>query len=468
MSQKVMDLIKKEEVEFVDLRFSDLRGVEHHVSFPAARFNQQLLECGKVFDGSSIDGWATIDKSDKLLCPVAETAVIDPFCEAKTLNIRCNVFDPDTQQPYQRDPRAVAIRAEKHLKETGLADEVLFGQEVEFFIFDDVRWSIDMSGVSYAVDSHEAAWNSGKIVEGGNLGHRPGVKGGYFPVPPVDSSQDLRSEMCNVLAEVGLVPEVHHHEVATGNQNEICTRYNTLLNKCDEVQIFKYVVRNVAHLYGKSVTFMPKPLIGDNGSAMHCHQSLSKGGKNLFAGDVYAGLSEMALYYIGGVLKHARSLCAFTNPTTNSYKRLIPGFEAPTKLCYSAGNRSAAIRIPYFTAAPESRIEARFPDPLANSYLAFPALLMAGLDGIKNKIHPGDAMDFNLYDLSEAQEKEIPTLCSTLDEALSELKSDHDYLLQGNVFNEDLLGAYLDLRAKESRRLDKYTHPIEFDMYYSN
>jgi len=463
----VLKLIEKEAVKFVDLRFTDIRGKEHHVTFPIARVDRALFEQGKVFDGSSIEGWACIDNSDMILMPIAESAVIDPFCEAKTLNLRCDIYDPQTGGPYERDPRGVAARAEAYLRETGIADQALFGQEFEFFIFDDVRWSLDMKGVSYSVDSNEAAWNTNKKMPGGNMGHRPGVKGGYFPVPPVDSSQALRSEMCEVLGEMGLVPEVHHHEVATSNQNEITTRYNTLLLKADEMQIFKYCVRNVAHDYGCTVTFMPKPVVGDNGSALHCHQSLAKGEKNLFSGEGYAGLSEMALYYVGGLLKHARALNAFTNPATNSYKRLVPGFEAPVKVAYSKSNRSAAVRIPHVSFPQETRIEARFPDPLANPYLALSAMMMAGLDGIKNRIHPGDAMDKNLYELSAAESEQVPSMCASLAEAIEALQADHAFLLEGGVFTESLLTSYIALKQDEIARLNQITHPVEFDMYYS-
>jgi glutamine synthetase len=398
MSAAVNKLFEKHSIEFVDLRFTDLRGKEHHVTIPANKADAHFFKHGKVFDGSSIAGWSIINKSDLVLIPDESTAVVDPFCEVPTLNIRCDIFDPVTQKPYIRDPRGVARRAEEYLQSTGIADVCYFGQEVEFFIFDDVRWNIEMNGCSYYLDSQEGSWNSGKVMEEGNMGHRPGVKGGYFPVPPVDSSHDLRTAMCKSLMEMGLVPEVHHHEVATANQNEITTKYSSLLVKADEMLVFKYVLHNVAHAYGKTVTFMPKPLVGDNGSGLHCHQSLAKAGKNLFAGKAYAGLSELAVYYIGGIIKHSRALCALTNPTTNSYKRLVPGYEAPVTMVYSESNRSAAIRIPHVFSEKEVRIEVRFPDATNNSYLAFAAMLMAGLDGIKNKIHPGDPVDENLYD----------------------------------------------------------------------
>jgi len=463
----IFELIASEEIQFVDLRFSDLRATEHHITVPAARVNEALFMDGKVFDGSSIDGWASIDKSDLVLKPILESVVLDPFFTAKTLIVRCDIFDPQTLQSYLRDPRAVALRAEEYVKKSGIADVAYMGHEVEFFVFDDVRWSLDIRGASYSVDSGEGAWNSNKKMDGGNMGYRPTVKGGYFPVPPLDSSQDLRSDMCLALEQMGLIPEVHHHEVATANQNEITTRYCSLVKKCDEAQTFKYCIRNVALSYGKTVTFMPKPLVGDNGSAMHTHQSLAKDGKNLFVGDAYAGLSELAIYYIGGILKHARALNAFTNPTTNSYKRLVPGYEAPVKLAYSASNRSAAIRIPHVSQAIETRIEVRFPDPLANPYLAFSAMVMAGLDGIKNKIHPGEALDKDLYHLSKEESRAVPDMCGSLSEAIDALKADHAFLLEGGVFAPELIEAYIELKEEEITRLNMTTHPVEFDMYYS-
>lgn len=463
----IFELIKKEKVQFVDLRFSDLRAKEHHISVPIACVNESLFIHGKVFDGSSIDGWASIDKSDLVLKPIFESVILDPFFSAKTLIVRCDVFDPQTLKSYHCDPRAVALRTEEYLMKTGIADVAYMGHEVEFFVFDDVRWSVDMRNVSYSVDSEEGAWNSNKKIEGGNMGYRPAVKGGYFPVPPMDSSQDMRSEMCLMLESMGLIPEVHHHEVATANQNEITTRYCSLTKKCDEAQTFKYCIRNVALSYGKTVTFMPKPIVGDNGSAMHTHQSLAKDGQNLFSGNAYAGLSELAIYYIGGILKHAHALNAFTNPTTNSYKRLVPGYEAPVKLAYSASNRSAAIRIPHVSQSVETRIEVRFPDPLANPYLAFSAMVMAGLDGIKNKIHPGEALDKNLYHLPKEEADQVPDMCGSLRQALDALKADHTFLLEGGVFTPEILEAYIGLKEEEITRLNMTTHPVEFDMYYS-
>lgn len=465
MSVNIKKLITDKNVRFVDLRFTDLRGKEHHVTLPQSKVNADLFSIGKGFDGSSLAGWQAINQSDLMLIPEPESAVLDPFCEVPTLIMRCNVIDPYTNKPYGRDPRAVALRAEAYLKKTGIADTCYFGQEVEFFIFDDVRWDIRINGSFYQVDSEEADWNSGTLLEEGNKGHRPRIKGGYFPVPPVDSSHDIRSQMCEVLEAMGLVPEVHHHEVATSNQNEITTRFNHLLAKTDEMQIFKYVVQNVAHDHGKSVTFMPKPLIGDNGSGLHCHQSLAKKGKNLFAGRLYAGLSELALYYVGGLIKHSRALNALTNASTNSYKRLVPGFEAPVIMAYSLGNRSAAIRIPYVVTEKEKRIEARFPDATCNPYLAFPAMLMAGLDGIQNKIHPGDAFEENLYESEEA--KHFPTVCGSLAEALDCLEKDHEFLVKDGVFTTDLLEAYIAIKREEVLRLNMTTHPVEFDMYYS-
>jgi glutamine synthetase len=467
MSAVVKKLIEKHNIQFVDLRFTDLRGKEHHVTIPSNKADDGFFKHGKVFDGSSIAGWSVINKSDLVLIPDETSAIVDPFCEVATLILRCDIFDPVTKKSYARDPRGVTRRAEEYLKSTGIADTCYFGQEVEFFIFDDVRWNVAMNGCFYEVDSHEAAWNSGTKVEDGNMGHRPRIKGGYFPVPPVDSSHDLRTAMCQTLMEMGLHPEVHHHEVATGNQNEITTRYNTLLVKADEMLVFKYAIHNVAHAYGKTVTFMPKPLVGDNGSGLHCHQSLATGNKNLFVGKEYAGLSELALYYIGGIIKHSRALCALTNPATNSYKRLVPGYEAPVTMVYSESNRSAAIRIPHVFTDKEKRIEVRFPDALTNPYLSFSAMLMAGLDGIKNKTHPGDAVDENLYDLSPKKAKSLTHLCTSLEQALDALEEDHEFLLAGGVFNEEIIKAYIHIKREEVARLNSTTHPVEFELYYS-
>ncbi len=465
--QNVIQLIKENEVKFVDLRFTDTKGKEQHVSIPAHQVGEDFFEEGKMFDGSSIAGWKGINESDMVLMPDASTAVLDPFAEEAQLNLRCDILEPSTMEGYERDPRSVAKRAEAYLKSTGIGDTCFFGPEPEFFMFNDVRFHTDMAGSFYAIDSTEAKWNSGKEYEDGNLGHRPGVKGGYFPVPPVDSAHDIRTAMCLVMEEMGLVVEAHHHEVATAGQNEIACQFNTLVSKADEIQIYKYVVHNVADAYGLSATFMPKPLVGDNGSGMHCHQSISKDGKNIFAGDKYAGLSEDALYYIGGIIKHARAINAFANASTNSYKRLVPGFEAPVMLAYSARNRSASIRIPHVTSDKARRIEVRFPDPTANPYLAFTSMLMAGLDGIKNKIHPGDAMDKDLYDLPAEEALAIPTVASSLEQALDALSADREFLTAGGVMTDDMIDAYIDLKREEVEKLNMTTHPVEFDMYYS-
>jgi glutamine synthetase len=464
----VLEKINAFNAKFVDLRFTDLRGKEHHLTIPVEQATSALFEKGKPFDGSSIAGWASIDKSDLLLLPDPATMVMDPFYQHPTIVVRCNVVDPETMQAYTHDPREVARRAETYLHATGIADNCFIGPEPEFFILDDVRWENGIRGASYHIDSQEAHWNSNTEYPYGNMGHRPGPKGGYFPVPPVDSSQDIRSEMSLVLARMGLSVETHHHEVATANQNEISTEFGTLLKKADEIQTLKYVIRNVAHSFGKTVTFMPKPLVGDNGSGMHCHFSLGKDNKNLFAGDQYAGLSETALFAIGGIIKHARALNVFTNPGTNSYKRLVPGFEAPVMLAYSMRNRSAAIRVPYVSSPNGSRIEVRFPDATANPYLAFSAILMAALDGIKHRIFPGDPMDKDLYHLSEKETKHIPTVCHSLEQAIDSLLLDHAFLLEGDVFTKSLIEHYVMLKMEEITKLRMATHPIEFDMYYSS
>lgn len=465
--ENVLKMIDELDVKFVDLRFTDTKGKEHHVTIPARLVDEEMLTDGKMFDGSSIAGWKGINESDMVLKPDPETAVMDPFFEDATLNLRCDILEPSTMSGYDRDPRSVAKRAEEYLKSTGIADTAFFGPEPEFFMFEDVKFKTDMSGCMVKIDDPEAAWNSDKNYEGGNTGHRPRVKGGYFPVPPVDSSQDIRSQMCLVMEQMGLVIEAHHHEVATAGQNEIATQFNTLVKKADEVQILKYVTHNVAHAYGKTATFMPKPIVGDNGTGMHVHMSLSKDGVNIFSGDKYAGLSEEALYFIGGIINHAKALNAITNPSTNSYKRLVPGFEAPVMLAYSARNRSASIRIPYVTSAKARRIEARFPDPMANPYLAFAALMMAGLDGIQNKMHPGDAMDKDLYDLPAEEAMAIPQVASSLDQALNELDKNREFLTRGGVFSNDMIDAYIELKRAEVERLNMTTHPVEFEMYYS-
>ncbi len=463
----VLKMIKDNEVKFVDFRFCDTRGKEQHVTFPAHSISEDTFEEGNMFDGSSIAGWKHINESDMILMPDPSTAVIDPFFDDKTLILRCDIIEPKDMQGYARDPRSIAKRAEAYLQSTGIADTAFFGPENEFFIFDDVRWNTGMGSCSYQIDSEEAGWNSEKVYENGNIGHRPGVKGGYFPVPPVDSFQDMRSAMCLVLEEIGQTVEVHHHEVATAGQCEIGVKFNTLVKKADEVLGLKYVIANIAHAYGKTATFMPKPLVGDNGSGMHVHQSLAKGGVNLFTGNLYGGLSETALYYIGGIIKHAKALNALTNPSTNSYKRLVPGFEAPVMLAYSARNRSASIRIPYVTNPKGRRIEVRFPDSTANPYLAFSAMLMAGLDGIQNKIHPGEAMDKDLYDLPPEEEKAIPQVSFSLDEALAALDADREFLTRGGVFTDDVIDGYIALKQEDVTRLRMSTHPVEFDMYYS-
>ena len=467
MSERTLDLISTHDVRWVDLRFTDTKGKEQHVSIPVGAVDEDFFEGGKMFDGSSISGWKGINESDMILMPDDSTAILDPFTDDPTVILRCDIVEPATMQGYDRDPRSIAKRAEAFLASTGLADTAFFGPEPEFFVFEDVKWSADMSGASYEINAEEAAWSSNLEFEGGNTGHRPRVKGGYFPVPPVDSLHDIRAAMCAAMEQMGLDVEVHHHEVGTAGQCEIGVRFNSLVAKADEVQILKYCVLNVAHAYGKTATFMPKPLVGDNGSGMHCHQSLYKDGENTFAGDGYAGLSDTALYYIGGIIKHARALNAFTNASTNSYKRLVPGFEAPVMLAYSARNRSASIRIPYEPSPKGKRIEVRFPDPTANPYLAFAAMLMAGIDGIQNKIHPGDSADKDLYDLPPEEAADIPTVASSLEMALDALDSDRDFLTVGGVFSDDMIDAYIELKREEVERLNMTTHPVEFDMYYS-
>jgi glutamine synthetase len=437
------------------------------VTFPAHAVDSEFFVEGAMFDGSSIAGWKSINESDMILMPDDSTAVVDPFTEEVTINVRCDIVEPSTMQGYERDPRSVARRAEEYLKSTGIGDTGFFGPEPEFFVFDNVQWKADMQSAMYKIDAEEAAWSSHAEIEGGNMGHRPSVKGGYFPVPPIDSHMDLRTAMCETMEGMGLEVELHHHEVATAGQNEIGVKFNSLVKKADEVQILKYVIHNVAHAYGKTATFMPKPLVGDNGSGMHCHQSIWKDGQNLFAGNGYAGLSDEALYYIGGIIKHARALNAFTNASTNSYKRLVPGFEAPVMLAYSARNRSASIRIPYVSNAKGRRIEVRFPDPTANPYLAFAAMLMAGLDGIQNKIHPGEAASKDLYDLPEEEAKAIPTVASSFEQALDALDADRGFLTAGGVFTDGMIDGYLELKRGEVERLNMTTHPIEFGMYYS-
>ena len=467
MSADVLKMIEENDVRFVDLRFTDTKGKEQHVTVPVNFIDEETFEDGKMFDGSSISGWKGIDESDMILMPDPTTAVLDPFMQDRTLLIRCDVIEPATMQGYERDPRSIAKRAEAYLRSTGIADEAYFGPEPEFFVFDSVRWGDEIGRSFYEVDSTEASWNSGKKYDEGNTGHRPTVKGGYFPVPPVDSLQDVRSAMVIACEEMGLEPEVHHHEVGTAGQCEIGVKFNTLVTKADELQTFKYVVHNVAHLHGHTATFMPKPLVGDNGSGMHVHQSLFKDGKNMFSGDEYGGLSETALYYLGGIFKHARAINAFANSATNSYKRLVPGFEAPVLLAYSARNRSASCRIPYVSNPKARRVEVRFPDAAGNPYLTFVALMMAGLDGIQNKIHPGEAMDKDLYDLPAEEEKKIPTVASSLEMALEALDNDRDFLKAGGVLDDDAIDTYIALKMEEVNRFRMATHPCEFDMYYS-
>ncbi len=468
MSERLLKKIKDEAVEFVDLRFTDTPGKEQHITLPAHVVEASFFENGKMFDGSSIKNWRSIHESDMILKPdTTALSCIDPFVEAKTLILRCDVLDPKTGKGYERDPRSVAKRAEAYLQQSGIADAYWVGPEPEFFIFDNVQYEVSINNTNYKIDSEEAEWNSSKHIDGGNLGHRPGLKGGYFPVAPVDAGIEMRNIMCQTLEEMGIPVEAHHHEVATAGQNEIATKCNTLTHKADESQYFKYVVKQVARFHGKTATFMPKPLVGDNGSGMHCHQSLSLKGKNLFAGEGYAHLSELALYFIGGIIHHAKALNAFTNSTTNSYKRLVPGFEAPVLLAYSSCNRSASIRVPYAPSDKGRRIEVRFPDACSNPYLAFSALLMAGLDGISKKIHPGDPMDHDLYELPLAEQKRIPHVAGSLEEALRALEEDSTFLTQGNVFSKDMLAAYIDLKQQEVIELNRATHPLEFKLYYS-
>jgi glutamine synthetase len=464
--EKVTKLMKEKDVQYVDFRFTDPRGKWQHVAQHIDTVDEDMLNDGIMFDGSSIAGWKEINESDMNLKPDLSTAVMDPFTAQPQLILFCDVTDPTTGQPYNRDPRSTARKAIAHLNASGIGDTCFFGPEAEFFVFDDVRFGTNMNHTFFRFESEEGPYMSGEALEEGNLGHRPGVKGGYFPVPPVDSGTDLRAEMVSVMKEMGVAVEKHHHEVAP-SQHELGVKFGTLVNQADMMQIYKYVVHMVAHTYGKTATFMPKPVMGDNGSGMHCHQSIWKDGKPLFAGDGYAGLSETALYYIGGIIKHARAINAFTNSTTNSYKRLIPGFEAPVLLAYSSRNRSASCRIPFGAGEKAKRVEVRFPDALSNPYLAFSAMMMAGLDGIKNKIHPGDPMDKNLYDLPPEELKDIPTVCGSLREALGALADDMDFLCDGDVFDKDQIEGYLDLKWEEVYTFEHTPHPVEFSMYYS-
>ena len=466
MANDILKQIKDNDVKFLDLRFTDTRGKMQHVTIDTAVVDEDLFADGAMFDGSSIAGWKAINESDMVLMPDTETAYMDPFYAQSTMAIFCDILDPISGEGYERDPRMTAKRAEAYLKSSGMGDTAFFGPEPEFFLFDDVKFSSDPFKTGFELDSVELPTNTDADYEAGNLGHRPRTKGGYFPVNPVDSAQDIRSEMLTVMAEMGVKTEKHHHEVAAA-QHELSMIFNTLTRKADEVQLYKYAVHNVAHAYGKSATFMPKPVFGDNGTGMHVHQSLWKDGEPLFAGDGYAGLSDTCLYYIGGIIKHAKALNAFTNPSTNSYKRLVPGYEAPVLLAYSARNRSASCRIPFVASPKGKRMEVRFPDPMANPYLSFAAMMMAGLDGIKNKIHPGEPMDEDLYELPERKLKRIPTVCGSLREAIEALRKDHKFLLEGDVFSLDQIEAYLELKEEENIAYEHTPHPVEFDMYYS-
>lgn len=465
--QEIVKKIKDEKIKFVDVRFTDPRGKMHHMTYSSDHFGEDVFADGVMFDGSSIAGWKAINESDMILMPDATATCMDPFYAESTLAVFCDIIDPVTGEAYNRDPRMTAKKAEAFIKTSGVGDTAYFGPEPEFFIFDDVRFNTDTYNTGFKVDSIELGINTGTEYESGNLGHRPRLKGGYFPVNPVDSAQDIRGEMLVAMSEMGINVEKHHHEVAAA-QHELAMIFNTLTKKADETQLYKYVVHNVAHAYGKTATFMPKPVYGDNGSGMHVHQSIWKSGKPLFAGDGYAGLSDTCLYYIGGIIKHAKAINAFTNPGTNSYKRLIPGFEAPVLLAYSARNRSASCRIPFSGSPKGKRVEVRFPDPLANPYLAFSAMLMAGLDGIKNKIHPGAPMDEDLYELPEKRLKKIPTVCGSLREALGALDKDRDFLKVGGVFDDDQIDAYMELKMAENIRFEHTPHPVEYDMYYSS
>ena len=463
---KLLKMIAEEEADYVDIRFTDPRGKLQHVTVVADLVDEDFIEEGFMFDGSSIAGWKSIDQSDMKLMLDPASAYVDPFFAEKTICVHCNVVEPDTMEPYARDPRGTAVKAEAYLLATGIGDAAYMGPEAEFFIFDNVRFQVAMNKVSFEVDGVDAAWNSDAEFESGNMGHRPGIKGGYFPVPPIDDAQDLRGEMLSTMKRMGMKVDKHHHEVAS-TQHELGIIFGTLTKQADEIQKYKYVIHNVAHAYGKTATFMPKPIAGDNGSGMHVNMSIWKDGKPLFAGDKYADLSQEALWYIGGILKHAKALNAITNPGTNSYKRLIPGFEAPVLRAYSARNRSGCIRIPWAESPKAKRVEARFPDPSANPYLAFAALLMAGLDGIKNKIDPGPSSDKDLYDLPPEELAQIPTVCGSLREALFELEKDHDFLLAGDVFTKDQLEGYMALKWEEVYAFEHTPHPIEYKMYYS-
>ena len=465
-AKTVLKMIEEYDVQFVDFRFTDPRGKWQHTAQHVSTVDEDMFKDGIMFDGSSIAGWKAINESDMILMPDLSTAVMDPFTAQPQLILFCSVIEPSTGQPYARDPRSAAQKAEAYVKASGIGDTVFIGPEAEFFIFDDVRFQVDPEHTFYRLESEEGPYNSGSKFEDGNAGHRPGPKGGYFPVAPVDSGTDIRAEMVTVMAEMGLEMEKHHHEVAP-SQHELGLKFNTLLRQADGMQIYKYVTHMVAHSYGKTATFMPKPIAGDNGSGMHVHQSIWKDGKPLFAGSGYADLSDTCLYYIGGIIKHAKALNAFTNASTNSYKRLVPGFEAPVLLAYSARNRSASCRIPHTDSPQGKRVEVRFPDATANPYLAFTAMLMAGLDGIENKIHPGDPMDKDLYDLPPEELQGVPTVCGSLREALEALEADNDFLRKGDVMTEELINGYIALKWEEVLTFEQAPHPIEFQMYYS-
>ena len=465
-AKEILAEIKEKDVKYVDVRFTDIRGKMQHVTFDIDLVDEEFLEDGTMFDGSSIAGWKAINESDMKLRPDLNSAIIDPFYQQTTLCLFCDVVNPDTGTPYNRDPRSIAKTALAYVQSAGVGDTVYFGPEAEFFLFDDVRWTTAPHNTGYSFDSTELPANTGKVYPEGNMGHRPGPKGGYFPVNPVDSAQDIRGEMLAVMGELGMQPEKHHHEVAPA-QHELGLKFSDLITMADRLQLYKYVIHNVAAAYGKTATFMAKPMFADNGSGMHVHQSIWKDGKPQFAGDLYAGLSQQCLWYIGGVIKHAKAINAFANSTTNSYKRLVPGYEAPVKLAYSARNRSASIRIPHVDSPKGKRIECRFPDPMGNPYLTFVALLMAGLDGIENQIDPGPAMDKNLYDLPPREQKKVPEVCGSLREALENLDKDRAFLKKGGVMDDDFIDAYIELKMEEVHRLQLHPHPVEFDMYYS-
>ncbi len=465
--KKILDLIKEKEIQYIDFRFTDMRGKWQHTAQHVSTVGEDLFEDGIMFDGSSIAGWKAINDSDMLLMPDLDSAYIDPFVAQPALAIFCDILEPSTRKPYARDPRSIGKKALNFMKESGVGDTAYFGPEAEFFVFDSVLIKNDMNHCMYQVSSEEGPYASGDEMEGGNYGHRPGIKGGYFPVAPVDSAQDLRAEMVSVLHELGVEVEKHHHEVAP-SQHELGIKFSTMVDIADKIQLYKYVVHMVSHSYGKTATFMPKPIVGDNGSGMHVNQSIWKDGKNVFAGSLYADLSETCLFYIGGIIKHARAINAFSNPSTNSYKRLVPGYEAPVLLAYSARNRSASCRIPHVSSPNGKRVEARFPDPTANPYLCYTALLMAGLDGIRNKMHPGEAMDKDLYDLPAEELKGIPTVARNLQEALDSLSADREFLKQGDVMSDDFIDAYIALKTEEVERIELATHPLEYAMYYSS